>query len=185
MYYILNSLAFWLDVIWSLLVMSRFITLFVSGALIPVSIMPDAFRGAFFWLFPYWTICAPIEICMGREGPEFARGVLVLLGSAILLEGLRSLGLAARGAPVHRERNVTSLRQARRIVQVQFVRIGVIRKSQFRLEFFNQVVMDCLWYATHILTFEILFRAHALDRGVGPARGACLPRVPVRAPTPS
>ena len=39
----------------------------------------------------------------------------------------------------------------------QFVRIGVIRKSQFRLEFFTQVVMDIIWYATHLLTFEILF----------------------------
>ena len=39
----------------------------------------------------------------------------------------------------------------------QFVRIGVIRKSQFRVEFFCQVAMDCLWYLSHILVFEILF----------------------------
>jgi len=39
----------------------------------------------------------------------------------------------------------------------QFVRIGVIRKSQFRLEFFTQVLMDCFWYLSHVLTFEILF----------------------------
>ena len=90
LYYILNSLAFWLDVIWSLLVMSRFVTLFVSGALIPISIMPEGFGRVFFWLFPYWTICAPIEICMGRDGPQFLHGVGVLLGSIVALECLRA-----------------------------------------------------------------------------------------------
>ena len=39
----------------------------------------------------------------------------------------------------------------------QFVRIGVIRKSQFRLEFVTQVLMDCIWYLSYALTFEILF----------------------------
>jgi len=40
----------------------------------------------------------------------------------------------------------------------QFVRIGVIRKAQFRMEFVNQVVMDCAFYATHIMAFEFLYR---------------------------
>ena len=39
----------------------------------------------------------------------------------------------------------------------QLVRIGVIRKSQFRVEFFCQVLMDIFWYLSHILVFEILF----------------------------
>lgn len=39
----------------------------------------------------------------------------------------------------------------------QFARIGVIRKSQFRVEFLNQVVMDCAFYVAHILVFEFLF----------------------------
>lgn len=39
----------------------------------------------------------------------------------------------------------------------QYVRIGLIRKSQFRTEFVSQVVMDTVWYATHILTFEVLY----------------------------
>jgi len=39
----------------------------------------------------------------------------------------------------------------------EFARIGAIRKSQFRVEFFCQVLMDCVWYATHIALFEILF----------------------------
>lgn len=39
----------------------------------------------------------------------------------------------------------------------QFVRIGLIRKSQFRLEFVNQVVMDVIFYVSQILFFEFLY----------------------------
>lgn len=57
---------------------------------------------------------------------------------------------------------VAAVREVRRYLAIagQFARIGVIRKSQFRVEFFTQVVMDCVWYATHVGIFEILF-AHA------------------------
>lgn len=41
-------------------------------------------------------------------------------------------------------------------------RIGLIRKSQFRVEFAAQVVMDCIWYVVHVAVFEILF-LHADD----------------------
>ena len=39
----------------------------------------------------------------------------------------------------------------------QLARIGVVRKSQFRFEFLNQVLMDVMFYASHLLVFEILF----------------------------
>lgn len=39
----------------------------------------------------------------------------------------------------------------------RFVGIGIIRKSQFRVEFLMQVLMDTCWYAAHIATIEILF----------------------------
>lgn len=39
----------------------------------------------------------------------------------------------------------------------QFMRIGLIRKSQFRTEFLIQVFMDLCWYASHIVVFEVLF----------------------------
>ena len=42
-------------------------------------------------------------------------------------------------------------------ILLQFARIGVIRKSQFRVEFLNQVVMDCAFYLAHVLFFEYLF----------------------------
>lgn len=52
--------------------------------------------------------------------------------------------------------------RARRHLRIlgQYARIGVIRKSQLRFEFLNQVVMDTLWYASHVAVFEVLF-AHA------------------------
>lgn len=40
---------------------------------------------------------------------------------------------------------------------LEFARIGVVRKTQFRVEFLGQVVMDAMWYLVHIATFEILF----------------------------
>jgi ABC-2 type transport system permease protein len=40
----------------------------------------------------------------------------------------------------------------------QFARIGVLRKSQFRVEFLSQVLMDCFWYGTKIGVFEALFQ---------------------------
>jgi ABC-2 type transport system permease protein len=54
---------------------------------------------------------------------------------------------------------VIALGPVRRYLAVarQFLRIGLIRKSQLRLEFFTQVAMDCLWYLSHVLVFEILF----------------------------
>ena len=36
-------------------------------------------------------------------------------------------------------------------------RVGVVRKSQFKLEFWSQVVMDCVWYGAHVGLFEALY----------------------------
>ena len=45
-------------------------------------------------------------------------------------------------------------------------RIGLVRKSQFRLEFVNQVLMDVLFYVSFILTFRMLY-----DLGEGAETG--------------
>jgi ABC-type uncharacterized transport system permease subunit len=39
----------------------------------------------------------------------------------------------------------------------ELARVGIVRKSQFQLEFWFQVIMDCLWYATHVSIFEVLY----------------------------
>ncbi|MEL6713614.1 MAG: ABC-2 family transporter protein [Planctomycetota bacterium] len=89
-YFTINAAAFWLDVIWSLLVMAAFVILFIGGGTIPVSQMPEGVADALRWAFPYWTISAPIELLLGRIGtPEFLRGVLVLGGWLAVLETVR------------------------------------------------------------------------------------------------
>ncbi len=52
--------------------------------------------------------------------------------------------------------NGSALAQHLRIAW-QYARIGVIRKSQFQVEFWSQVIMDCCWYASHVAVFEVLY----------------------------
>lgn len=62
----------------------------------------------------------------------------------------------------------TALADVRRTLRVlrQYVRIGWIRKSQFRLEFVNQVLMDVVFYVSFVLTFEFLFSMEGGGDGV-------------------
>lgn len=86
-YYLVNALAFWLEVVWTLLVMSGFVLAFLSGTLLPISILPDGLRQVCEWTFPYWSLSAPIEIYLGRlGGTAFLRGLLVLGASIAVLE---------------------------------------------------------------------------------------------------
>ncbi len=89
-YYILNALAFWLDVVWSLLVMAWFVISFTGGALLPVSQMPPAVHAVLQYGFPYWSMSAPIEVLMGRlDSADVARGMVILGVTTALLEVLR------------------------------------------------------------------------------------------------
>jgi ABC-2 type transport system permease protein len=47
-------------------------------------------------------------------------------------------------------------------IAAELARVGVVRKSQFKVEFWCQVVMDFLWYVSHVASFEVLF-LHAPD----------------------
>ena len=90
LFFTINALAFWLDVVWSLLVMAWFVVSFAGGGTIPVSQMPEPLFRALSYAFPYWTITAPIELLMGRLGTEaFQRGLLLVLVQLVLLELLR------------------------------------------------------------------------------------------------
>lgn len=89
--YILNAMAFWLDVVWTLLVAFRFVGDFVSGGLVPVSMMPGPLRATFWYLFPYWALSAPIEIFLGKLAtPDFLEGLLVLGTTIVVLEVVRA-----------------------------------------------------------------------------------------------
>ncbi len=39
-----------------------------------------------------------------------------------------------------------------------YASIGIVRRAQFRMEFFSQVVMDLVFYGVHVLLFEFLYR---------------------------
>jgi ABC-2 type transport system permease protein len=39
----------------------------------------------------------------------------------------------------------------------ELARVGIVRKSQLQLEFWSQVIMDCLWYVSHVAVFEVLY----------------------------
>jgi len=85
--YILSCLAFWLDVVWSLLAMFRFISMFVAGVLVPVALMPDAVQSAFRYTFPYWTVFAPAELLIGRmASDQVATGACVLVAWVVVLQ---------------------------------------------------------------------------------------------------
>jgi ABC-2 type transport system permease protein len=76
---ILQLLAFWLDVVWSLTNMFQFVASFVAGVIIPVALMPDAVQAVFRVTFPFWSVFAPAEILLGRMGSaEFHEGLIVL-----------------------------------------------------------------------------------------------------------
>ncbi|MEM9381223.1 MAG: ABC-2 family transporter protein [Planctomycetota bacterium] len=90
LFFTINALAFWLDVVWSLLVMAWFVISFTGGAVLPVSQMPEPLFRVLSYAFPYWTITAPIELLMGRLGPDaFQRGLVLVLAQLVLLEGIR------------------------------------------------------------------------------------------------
>jgi ABC-2 type transport system permease protein len=39
----------------------------------------------------------------------------------------------------------------------ELARVGIVRKSQLQLEFWCQVIMDCMWYVSHAAVFEVLY----------------------------
>ena len=43
------------------------------------------------------------------------------------------------------------------LVARELARVGIVRKSQLQLEFWCQVIMDCLWYASHVAVFEVFY----------------------------
>lgn len=89
-FFILNALAFWLDVIWSLLVMAWFVIGFTGGALVPVSQMPAGMYDLLSYGFPYWMITAPIELLMGRLGTaDFLHGAVLVGAQLLALDLLR------------------------------------------------------------------------------------------------
>lgn len=57
--------------------------------------------------------------------------------------------------------NETLLQRAARHARIarRYASIGIVRRAQFRTEFFSQVVMDVVFYGVHVALFEFLFRS--------------------------
>jgi len=74
---IIEMAAFWIDIIWNLHVMLRFIMSFLGGAMLPLSLLPEWGRQITEWLpfqYIYWY---PINILLGRiEGQAIINGML-------------------------------------------------------------------------------------------------------------
>lgn len=102
LYFLLNSIAFWLEVVWTLLVMTRFVTMFLAGVMLPLSWMPEPLARALEFGFPYWSIAGPAEILLGeRPVSDVWTGLAVIGVSIAVLEPLRRViwkrGLARYG----------------------------------------------------------------------------------------
>lgn len=95
--YFTGILSFWLEETWILRVILQLITVFLSGAIIPLDLFPDFLREVLFYTpFPYLTYY-PIKIFMGQEVNLlnfFAVitswiGVLFVINSLIWKRGMR------------------------------------------------------------------------------------------------
>jgi ABC-2 type transport system permease protein len=85
--YALQLLAFWLDVVWTLMVMARFIVVFLAGVLVPVTIMPPFAAESLRWFYPYWLVTGPIEIWLGKQSTfDFAVGLAVVAAWIVALQ---------------------------------------------------------------------------------------------------
>lgn len=93
--YVIHCLAFWFEVVWSLVVMSTFVNDFAGGAILPVTVMPEVLRNVLSFSFPYWSLNAPVELWNGHMGTgDFVRGLVTLGVWIAVLESLRSLAWA-------------------------------------------------------------------------------------------
>ncbi len=79
-YFTLHALAFWLDVVWTTLVMARMIALFCGGMVLPPMFLPERVQAAFAWTFPWWTVAVPVQLAAGSSEAraDFGRGLATL-----------------------------------------------------------------------------------------------------------
>ena len=80
MSYGLQSVAFWAENVWSLLVALRLVTTILGGAMVPLAMFPGWARDAL-WFTPFPYLYAfPVDTLLGQVGPlAWARGIAVTL----------------------------------------------------------------------------------------------------------
>ncbi|MFW5774845.1 MAG: ABC transporter permease [Chitinivibrionales bacterium] len=88
----IEMVAFWADNVWSLVVIVRFATGLLGGAMIPLSLFPDwAYAVLRFLPFSYF-ISFPVRTFLGLNSPlVWAQGMVILIIWAILITALASV----------------------------------------------------------------------------------------------
>ncbi len=85
--------AFWADNVWSLVVITRFLTGLLGGAMIPLALFPDwAVRSLHLLPFPYF-VSFPVETLFGMQSPaRWAAGMITMalwaVGGTLLYRAL-------------------------------------------------------------------------------------------------
>ncbi|MCC7440513.1 MAG: ABC-2 family transporter protein [Bdellovibrionales bacterium] len=94
---ILEMVAFWAEGIWSLLVMLRFVTSFLGGGHIPLTLFPEQMQQAMAWLpFPY-LVSFPLLCFQGEMGlADWAIGVGAIAAWSLIF-GLIALRVWRKG----------------------------------------------------------------------------------------
>ncbi|MEM1204871.1 MAG: ABC-2 family transporter protein [Acidobacteriota bacterium] len=96
----IQAVAFWADNVWSLNVMLRFVTEFLGGLLLPLSLFPEVAQKAMAWLPFQYFFYFPVAVLIGKVDPEaWLRGLgvmalwcclLGLLGAWVWRRGIRT-----------------------------------------------------------------------------------------------
>jgi ABC-2 type transport system permease protein len=60
--------AFWADNVWSLVVIERFITGLLGGAMLPLALFPESLQRVLAWLPFGYLVSFPVRCCMGQMG---------------------------------------------------------------------------------------------------------------------
>src|SRR5690606_11292043 len=76
---ILEMISFWVDNIWSLLVMLRFFVSFFGGAFLPISFFPESFAQIITYTPFYYLIHFPVHCLLGKvTGIDYLQGMLII-----------------------------------------------------------------------------------------------------------
>ncbi len=88
----IQSVAFWADNVWSLVVMLRFVAGLLGGAHLPLSLFPEWAIDVMRYLPFRYLYDFPVNTLLGRvSGPEWLVGLAVALGWILVLGGLSRL----------------------------------------------------------------------------------------------
>ena len=88
----LQSVAFWADNVWSLMVMHRFLSQVLGGYMLPLNLFPGWAQTTLEYLPFRYYFEFPVRTAMGEIGAaEWGGGMLVLIAWCVILWGVGTL----------------------------------------------------------------------------------------------